>query len=100
MEVESAALTVHAPIYTEDRKGLDIKGDFLLRDNFHRRMKEMFEVSGYKPRKILDIGCSTGLSTIQLLDSFPGCDVVGIDLSPYMLSGTKGFYFYIFNNII
>jgi ubiquinone/menaquinone biosynthesis C-methylase UbiE len=84
MEVEVAALTVHAPIFNKE---LGRDGDFILRDNFHKNMLKIFENSGFKPTKILDIGCSTGLSTLKLYDSFPHCEIIGLDLSPYMLSG-------------
>ncbi|XWS44569.1 hypothetical protein CRYUN_Cryun15aG0057700 [Craigia yunnanensis] len=35
---------------------------------------------------ILDIGCSVGVSTRFLADSFPSAKVTGLDLSPYFLS--------------
>lgn len=38
------------------------------------------------PSTILDIGCSTGLSTRWLQQEFPAADVTGMDLSPYFLS--------------
>jgi len=41
MEVESAALTVHAPIFVP-KGDLSINGDFELRDNFHKNMKKNF----------------------------------------------------------
>jgi SAM-dependent methyltransferase len=88
MEVEPAALTVHAPIYTASTSDLDINGDFTLRDNFHTCMKKIFAMSNFNPKKILDVGCSTGLSTLKLHDSFPGAEIIGMDLSPYMLAGT------------
>jgi ubiquinone/menaquinone biosynthesis C-methylase UbiE len=87
VEVESAALTVHAPIYTSDRSILDINGDAMLRDNFHTNMKGMLNEKQCRPIKnVLDIGCSTGLSTLKLHTSFPNAEIIGCDLSPYMLS--------------
>ena len=88
MEVEPAALTVHAPIYTASKSDLEVDGDFKLRDNFHTCMKKIFTMSNFKPKKILDIGCSTGLSTLKLHDSFPEAEIIGMDLSPYMLAST------------
>ena len=87
MEVESAAVTVHSQIYIQKPDDLDSMGDFTLRDNFHKRMLTMLSRTGFQPRRVLDIGCSTGLSTLKLHDSFPSADIVGIDLSPYMISG-------------
>jgi ubiquinone/menaquinone biosynthesis C-methylase UbiE len=38
-----------------------------------------------KPRRILDLGCGTGSTTIMLKQAFPDAEVIGLDLSPYML---------------
>jgi ubiquinone/menaquinone biosynthesis C-methylase UbiE len=37
------------------------------------------------PRRILDLGCGTGSSTLLLKQAFPQAAVMGLDLSPYML---------------
>jgi ubiquinone/menaquinone biosynthesis C-methylase UbiE len=37
------------------------------------------------PRKILDLGCGTGSTTLMLKQAFPNAEVIGLDLSPYML---------------
>lgn len=38
-----------------------------------------------KPRRILDLGCGTGSTTLMLKQAFPEAEVIGLDLSPYML---------------
>lgn len=38
-----------------------------------------------KPRRILDLGCGTGSTTLMLKEAFPQAEVIGLDLSPYML---------------
>ncbi|MBD2022804.1 methyltransferase domain-containing protein [Leptolyngbya sp. FACHB-36] len=38
-----------------------------------------------KPRRILDLGCGTGSTALMLKQAFPQADVIGLDLSPYML---------------
>ncbi len=38
-----------------------------------------------KPRRILDLGCGTGSTTLILKRAFPEAEVIGLDLSPYML---------------
>ncbi|PSB29417.1 class I SAM-dependent methyltransferase [Stenomitos frigidus] len=38
-----------------------------------------------KPRRILDLGCGTGSTTLLLKQQFPDAEVIGLDLSPYML---------------
>jgi len=85
MEVDSAALTVHAQVYSTGDE-LDRNGDFTLRENFHNNIRKIFEKTQFKPSKILDIGCSTGLSSFKFLDTFPGAEIIGLDLSPYMLA--------------
>lgn len=37
------------------------------------------------PQRILDLACGTGSSTLMLKKAFPHAEVIGIDLSPYML---------------
>lgn len=37
------------------------------------------------PRRILDLGCGTGSMTMMLHQKFPDAEVIGLDLSPYML---------------
>jgi ubiquinone/menaquinone biosynthesis C-methylase UbiE len=38
-----------------------------------------------KPSRILDLGCGTGSTTLMLKQAFPDAEVIGLDLSPYML---------------
>jgi ubiquinone/menaquinone biosynthesis C-methylase UbiE len=38
-----------------------------------------------KPSRILDLGCGTGSTTLMLKRAFPNAEVIGLDLSPYML---------------
>jgi ubiquinone/menaquinone biosynthesis C-methylase UbiE len=38
-----------------------------------------------KPRRIIDLGCGTGSATLMLKQAFPEAEVVGLDLSPYLL---------------
>ncbi len=37
------------------------------------------------PRRILDLGCGTGTTTLMLKRRFPQAEVIGLDLSPQML---------------
>ena len=47
--------------------------------------QELINAIGGQPRKILDLGCGTGSTTIMLKQAFPDAEVIGLDLSPYML---------------
>ncbi|MDJ0634203.1 MAG: class I SAM-dependent methyltransferase [Xenococcaceae cyanobacterium MO_188.B29] len=38
-----------------------------------------------QPQRILDLGCGTGSSTLLLKQAFPEAEVIGLDISPYML---------------
>lgn len=47
--------------------------------------KGLIERIRCQPRRILDLGCGTGSTTLLLKKAFPFAEVIGIDLSPYML---------------
>ena len=87
VEVKSAAYSVHSPIFAgSNNKVFKRDGDWTLRNNFHDKMKMAFSEQFFEPKKVVDIGCSTGLSTLKLAESFPSAEIIGADLSPYMLS--------------
>lgn len=41
------------------------------------------------PRRILDLGCGTGSTTLLMKQRFPEAEVIGLDLSPYMLAAAE-----------
>lgn len=45
----------------------------------------LIECIRVKPKQILDLGCGTGSTTLMLKQAFPEAEVIGLDLSPYML---------------
>ncbi len=51
--------------------------------------KSLIERIQSRPRRILDIGCGTGSTTLLLKQAFPQAEVIGLDLSPYMLLAAK-----------
>jgi SAM-dependent methyltransferase len=38
-----------------------------------------------KPRRILDLGCGAGMSTLPLAEAFPGAEIYGVDIAAPML---------------
>ncbi|KAM3090749.1 class I SAM-dependent methyltransferase [Phormidesmis sp. 146-35] len=78
-EVESAAHAVHARIW----KDAGIEGDSRLRQSYHDVLKAQLPKA---PQDILDMGCSVGMSTFKLQETFPDARVMGVDLSPYFLA--------------
>lgn len=47
--------------------------------------QELIQHIRCQPRRIVDLGCGTGSTTVLLKQAFPEAEVIGIDLSPYML---------------
>ena len=42
---------------------------------------EAFLAPVHQPKRILDVGCGTGRSTVQLAEKFPDAQIIGVDLS-------------------
>lgn len=82
LEVESAAYAVHSAIWKQT-DGINVNGDAKLRQNYHNFLKTHLSFS---PQRILDIGCSVGMSTFPLQHLYPDATVTGLDLSPYYLA--------------
>ncbi len=79
MEVEVAAYSVHAKIFTETGK----TGDTRLRQSYHDLIAQTLPTP---PQAIVDIGCSVGMSTFALQQLYPHAQLTGVDLSPYFLA--------------
>ncbi len=47
--------------------------------------ESVIKAIGGHPRSILDLGCGTGSTTVLLKQAFPQAEIIGLDLSPYML---------------
>jgi ubiquinone/menaquinone biosynthesis C-methylase UbiE len=87
LEVTVAAKSVHANVMDPEGKILDPEGDANLRAGYSRCTKTLLEqLDARRVKDVLDIGCATGLSSLELLRAFPGSHVTGIDLSPYFLA--------------
>lgn len=83
MEVEVASKTVHSQVWSGRNAPGDPQGDARLRQSYHTQLQAQLPRS---PQRILDIGCSTGLSSFALQAAFPAAWVTGVDLSPHFLA--------------
>jgi ubiquinone/menaquinone biosynthesis C-methylase UbiE len=79
-EVEVAAYAAHARIWSDTGSKA---GDARLRESFHSVLKQQIPSD---PHTILDLGCSVGMSTFALQDTYPNANLTGLDLSPYFLA--------------
>lgn len=64
----------------------DLISRFLLFPNEHQVRAALIRAIQGNPRRILDLGCGTGAMTRRLKQAFPQAEVIGLDLSPYMLA--------------
>lgn len=61
-----------------------------MRRSYTQKLQQLMAEIGSRPvKRILDVGCATGLSSRELKRGFPGAEVTGIDLSPYFLAVGK-----------
>jgi SAM-dependent methyltransferase len=78
-EVELAAYAVHARIWEPQ----SVEGDPKLRESFNQVLRSALPEG---VASIVDLGCSVGMSTFALQDTFSGSTITGVDLSPYFLA--------------
>ena len=78
-EVEVAAKAVHAGIWPEAGAG----GDTKLRESYHNILKAQIDI---EPKEIVDLGCSVGMSSFAMQQTYPQAKITGVDLSPYFLA--------------
>ncbi|KAK9917244.1 hypothetical protein WJX75_002270 [Coccomyxa subellipsoidea] len=88
LQVNAAAKSVHAPVMDPEGKLLDPEGDSQLRGSYTRNMLKLMERAGAtRPvRDAVDLGCATGLSTLELQSAFPAASFTALDLSPHFLA--------------
>jgi ubiquinone/menaquinone biosynthesis C-methylase UbiE len=88
-EAESATYSMALRVWPKDRITAET-AQRRLRDSYTNTLREHREKhnapADVEPKKILDVGCSVGMSTRYISDAFPSADVIGMDLSPYMLA--------------
>ena len=79
LEATVAAKAVHARLWPEG----DARGDSRLRQSYLDILQEQLPQA---PETIVDLGCSTGLSTLALQAAYPNAAVTGVELSDYFLT--------------
>jgi len=63
----------------------------MLRSNYSMKMKQLMQEACINTdiRHAVDLGCSTGLSTLELHHAFPEAQITAVDLSPYFITVAK-----------
>ena len=79
LEATVAAKAVHARLWPEG----DARGDVRLRQSYLDVLAEQLPTA---PESIVDLGCSTGLSTHALQAAYPQAQITGVELSDYFLT--------------
>ncbi len=79
LEATVAAKAVHARLWPEG----DARGDVRLRQSY---MDVLLQQLPSAPETIVDLGCSTGLSTFALQSTYPHAAITGVELSDYFLT--------------
>ncbi|MEM6253425.1 MAG: class I SAM-dependent methyltransferase [Cyanobacteria bacterium P01_D01_bin.156] len=79
LEATVAAKAVHARLWPEG----DAQGDVRLRQSY---LNVLLEQLPTEPKTIVDLGCSTGLSTRALQTAYPQATITGVELSDYFLT--------------
>lgn len=64
------------------------RGDADLRSNYSNKLKHLLQQARFATdiRHAVDLGCSTGLSTLELHDAFPDAQLTAVDLSPHFIA--------------
>jgi SAM-dependent methyltransferase len=80
----------YSNISVNERGDIDVYEKRLFRDLIRRKELEIIlpSISSWSPKLILDYGCGAGWLS-ALLNRCKGFDVVGVDISPYLLKNAK-----------
>jgi ubiquinone/menaquinone biosynthesis C-methylase UbiE len=86
-EAEPATYSMAMRVWKEEDGLSPVVAQERLRSSAFDQVKRYLQQHGTPQiRDIIDIGCSVGLSTRYLANSFPDAKMMGLDLSPYFLS--------------
>lgn len=66
---------------------LRLAADNKMRRSYSETLMSFMQKLGTRtPQDIVDLGCASGLSTLELSRCFPGATILGLDLSPHFLA--------------
>lgn len=86
-EVEPATEAMALRVWKEETELTPQQAQRRLRGGIFDAVRAFIAQHGLKePQQILDVGCSTGVSTRWLADEFSTAEVSALDLSPYFLA--------------
>lgn len=89
-EVESATSAMCLRVWPKDVDIQPVEAQDRLRDSYQKEIRRQIIEGGTDPTsadlKILDVGCSAGISTRYLRRLFPSQHLTGLDLSPFFLA--------------
>lgn len=85
-EAEPATYSMALRVWPKEEIAWDAAQD-RLRNSYTDCIVQHVEKYGLqRPKSIVDAGCSVGISTRAIHDVFPEANILGLDLSPYMLA--------------
>ena len=87
VEAEPATMAMALRVYPKERITAET-AQARLRDSYTDARAHV-DAHGREPETIVDVGCSVGISTRYISDAFPEAEMIGLDLSPYMLAVAK-----------
>lgn len=86
-EAEPATYSMAMRVWKEESGLSPVVAQERLRGSAFDQVRKYWEQhGGLRIHDVIDIGCSIGLSTRYLANSFPDAKMVGLDLSPHFLS--------------
>ena len=88
VEAEPATMAMALRVYPKERITAET-AQARLRDSYTDALRAHVDAHGREPETIVDVGCSVGISTRYISDAFPEAEMIGLDLSPYMLAVAK-----------
>ncbi|KAL3140414.1 hypothetical protein ABBQ38_004674 [Trebouxia sp. C0009 RCD-2024] len=91
LEASVISQFVHASVMDPEGKIMSAKGDADLRSSYSAKLRTLMQQAGVKQdiKQIVDLGCSTGLSSLELNRAFPQAQITAVELSPYFLAVAK-----------